>query len=434
MQDTTTITLPIPPDTLGIFAFAVLLVIGSYIIFLMLPPEAGTKHKSPMQRMEESFGIKLESRLTAALLFVALFAYIMIFFAALLIAVRGLGGIVFVALPEVMSPTQPRVSLAFGTLLAAILGAPFLVWRTYVAAKQTAIAEESLFNDKINAAATDLAARRQVTRSVGKGDTETILTEWQDDLVTRAAAIVRLEGLALERADVGPRIARMLSIYVQELSREYPPNKMQKQKDPLDLATASEIPTPIRSDCERAVQSLGRMNPKDPNLRRTFNPLKNIDLRACNLQGYDLQNANPAGARLLDAHLDAADLWNANFEGADARGASFNDAFLKDTSLVCAFLQGASFVESKLHGACFDGALLDHSILSLFNIPKDASFRGTAISSITWGSPDPLKSEADRLGIFYPGQSLQPDEFNAQWRSFAAALDPLVTIAPDYKR
>jgi hypothetical protein len=167
----------------------------------------------------EAFGIYVIGLVFAVLFLLALVA-------AFLAVVDVITGVV--------SQRPGGVSFGIGALLVALLGAPFLIWRTVVAQRtleatqrQTVLQEEAQFNDKINAAATDLAARRQVTRIVGYGAQKRILTEWQDDLVTRAAAIDRLEGLAqeaIERDDYPPaqRIARMLSIYVQELSREYP--------------------------------------------------------------------------------------------------------------------------------------------------------------------------------------------------------------------
>ncbi|WP_172295895.1 hypothetical protein [Pseudoruegeria sp. HB172150] len=123
-------------------------------------------------------------------------------------------------LPPYDSDKEAASVSNIGLVLAALLGAPFVVWRSWIAAKQANIAEESLFNDKINAASEDLASRRQVTRVVQSDDgSEAVLTEWEDDLVKRAASIDRLEGLAEERPDSTARIARMLSVYVRELSK-----------------------------------------------------------------------------------------------------------------------------------------------------------------------------------------------------------------------
>lgn len=107
-----------------------------------------------------------------------------------------------------------------GLILAAVVGVPFLIWRSVVAQKQADTAEEALLNDKINAAADDLHARRLVTMNPtekqGRWDYH------QDDIVRRNAAIDRLFGLAGESPEIAPRIARMLGVYVRELSAENP--------------------------------------------------------------------------------------------------------------------------------------------------------------------------------------------------------------------
>ncbi|MDQ2089182.1 hypothetical protein NO357_04615 [Marimonas arenosa] len=118
-----------------------------------------------------------------------------------------------------------------GLVLAARFCVSFVIWRSYVAVKQARIQDESLFNDKINAASSDLAARWQVTRTfTDENGNETVVTEWQDGLVTRAAAIDRLQGPAHARSDETPRIARMLSVCVREISREFPAHDRARQK------------------------------------------------------------------------------------------------------------------------------------------------------------------------------------------------------------
>lgn len=254
-----------------------------------------------------------------------------------------------------------------GLVLAALLGAPFVIWRSYVAAKQARIQDvqtriqdeqkhiqfEALFNDKINTAAADLAARKQVTRVVHQGtDNECILTEWQDDLVTRAAAIERLEGLATERPEATRRIARMLSIYVRELSREY------RAIFPPDLDDVDELQAwakglePIRADMESAVQSLGRLQ-RIPN-----HGLRNgdIDLRRSNLQGFDLKNLEFSYANFSEAHIEGAELHLAQLKGAKffaawMLGCDLCEADLERADLSVTLLRGADLSHAKMRDA-----------------------------------------------------------------------------------
>lgn len=242
-----------------------------------------------------------------------------------------------------------------GLVLAALLGAPFVIWRSYVAAKQARIQDEALFNDKINAAAADLSARRQVTRVVHQGtENEDILTEWQDDLVTRAAAIDRLEGLANERPDAIRRIARQLSIYVRELSREYPPETAPSHEDMNELTIWAQKLEPVRPDMESAVQTLGRLR-SIPNhgLREG-----DIDLRRANLQGFNLKDL------VFDnAHLPEARLQGVRLSGFQMQGAYLFEAQMQATRLVGGEMQRANLRLARMQGAHFIGTKMQGTAL-----------------------------------------------------------------------
>ncbi len=439
---TETTTLPIPPDTLLIIAALLGIGIVSYITFLVMPKERDPKRGNPLARVGDSLGFRVERFDTAALLVVIFFIYFIIFFLAAIIALRALGGILFLPLPEVLTPTQTRTGLAFGTLLAAILGAPLIVWRSWVAQKTAAIAEESLFNDKINAAATDLAARRQVTRVVkDKDGIETVLTEWEDDLVTRAAAIDRLEGLAIEameRDDYPPaqRIARMLSIYVRELSEIHGPQQAPHRAGFSELrAWAVGLSGYKRRDVERAAQALGKINPREKSKRKRFDP-SNIDLERSNLQGCNLKELNYSGATLSLANLHGANFTNSLFDGA---GLDFSHFWFSN-------LLGASFLDADLGGAEFNGANLSFAKFSDETEIDETVFHWAAASYLGSVSLFILQEHWDV--IFADGNSTCPkplrpnhwvteelefDDFQAAWRAWAATLDPPVTIAPDYR-
>ena len=316
-----------------------------------------------------------------------------------------------------------------GLVVAAFFGAPFLVLRTWVAARQTNLQDEALFNDKINAAATDLAARRQVTRVVEQDQKEVVLTEWGDDLVTRAAAIDRLEGLALEamdRQDYAPaqRIARMLSIYVQELSRAYPPLDPPDDASPQDLREWARGLIPARPDMERAAQSLGRINPPDETRRAAFGP-GNIDLRRCNLQGFDLGELNLQGANLGVAQLQGTNLGWAQLQGAK----------LGRAQLQGADLGGAQMSEStKLGDTDLRGASLrsvdDTTMEKLRPFWPDIFTDGTVdVGPET--RPKHWRDEELEAG-FHSTDATSP--FATAWRDWVATAHPDVTIAPDWPR
>ncbi len=113
------------------------------------------------------------------------------------------------------------IMLAMLAAIGAIFTLLFAYIRSFATERQTRATEEALFNDKINTAANDLHARRLVTKN--PDDEDGHWDCWQDDIIKRNAAINRLEGLVRENPETAERVARMLSIYVRELSREHEP-------------------------------------------------------------------------------------------------------------------------------------------------------------------------------------------------------------------
>lgn len=347
-----------------------------------------------------------------------------------------------------------------GLVLAAFFGAPFLVWRTWVAARQTNLQDEALFNDKINAAATDLAARRQVTRVVEQDQKEVVLTEWEDDLVTRAAAIDRLEGLALEameRQDYAPaqRIARMLSIYVQELSRAYPPLDPDDDAHLAGYEVWEEPVIPARPDMESAAQSLGRINPPDETNRAAFGR-GNIDLRRCNLQGFDLRGLNLQGANLEMAQLQGANLGRAQLQGADLgwaqlQGASLGGAQLQGANLSFANLQSTDLMLTDLRGAFLFSARLQGANVNATQMSGNtnlgmADLRGAAVWVVDATTLEQLMPHWETIiyfGVTLPNDApahwVQTDgaigssNYYRAWRDWVAKAHPDVIIAPDWQ-
>lgn len=230
--------------------------------------------------------------------------------------------------------TGQGATLGLGALLVALLGAPFLIWRTVVAQntldtarKEAALKEEALFNDKINAAAKDLAARRQVTEQAEQDGKQTFVTKWEDDLVTRAAAIDLLEGLANERPDAAPRIARQLSIYVRELSRQYPAKEPPKDPEEAELIDWSRQLRPFRTDVERAAQALGRLH----DIQGVVLADTDLDLREANLQGFDLNGLTFPRAQMAHGRMEGAKLSETKFVRANLFRAQFVGTYLNRT-------------------------------------------------------------------------------------------------------
>ena len=316
-----------------------------------------------------------------------------------------------------------------GLVLAAIIGAPFVMWRSYVAAKQASIAEESLFNDKINAAAAGLAARREVS------------TEWHDDLVTRAITIDRLEGLVEERPDVAPRVARMLSVYVRELSRE-PNNAAQESlwrgfydmlaeegvdvsdaethfgvlRDQVTINSLKEWARdlkPVRSDMEKATQALGRLK-RIEGVNADDIP---IDLRGANLQGFDLRGLAFERAQMQGARMEGAYLYKAGIEGANLYAARLEGAFLykaqmEGADLQVAWMEGADLRAARMEGANLSKARIEGANLIAARMDEKTDFSDAVVryAAMKWEDKKTVTlSQTQAESLFGDGSVILPE-------------------------
>ena len=254
------------------------------------------------------------------------------------------------------------------TVLGAIVALPVSLTRLRLTREQVATAERSLFNEKINAALEDLYSRRQFTLQAEDGTPKGDV--WHDDITRRNAAIDRLERLALEDKSFAPDIARMLAIYVRELSKENPAEKPPQTKDLKVLERWAKGLTPNRTDMENAAQTLGRLM-GNPRLREKDIDLRTLplDLRNTNLQAFDLKGLCFERARLTEAQLQGARLERAQLRGvflveAELQEASLSEARLQDARLNRAQLQGANLDGARLQGAALSGAQLQEASLS----------------------------------------------------------------------
>ena len=269
-----------------------------------------------------------------------------------------------------------RLSLiAIATLSAtsgAVVAVPLTLYRAELTRRQTENAALTLFNEKINAATEGLHAMRQNTERDAGGAAVTI---WEPDITRRNAAIDALHGLAEERPAETARIARMLSVYVRELSREVPPEPVPDDKSPDDLRAWADTLKPKRSDMEKAVQTLGRLRKIDPGLAAS-----DIDLTGANLQGMDLKGLDFTKATLTRTQMQRAVLRGAQMQGADLfaaqmQGADLFAAQMQGADLSGAQMQGADLGWAQMQGADLSGAQMQGAHLSKAQMSDDDKSR-----------------------------------------------------------
>jgi hypothetical protein len=328
---TTTLTLPFSPQAFYTLVLFVALVLGSGLVFALLH---GPHHKRPsvIERVRSFFQL---DQLPLGVVFLGVLLWVMLFTTLFI-------GLIYVITEAVRTPYPEwvddrwnfRFALAKLTAITAVIGAliafPFTVWRIRLTREQVKLTDTSLFNEKFSVAATGLAARKQVTQIAQKGDSKTVLTEWADDLVSRAIAIEQLEGLANERPSEAPRIARILSAYLAEVLRDHPAKQPPKGGDAAELKKWAKHLVP-RSDMQKAAQTMGRI--------RTISGVALgevvLDLRFCNLQGCDSTDLNFDKAMMQDARLQGAHMWGTQMQGTRLWDAQMQEADLTWAQQAC---------------------------------------------------------------------------------------------------
>jgi len=299
-----------------------------------------------------------------------------------------------------------------GLVLAALIGAPFIIWRTIVASKQVAVAEESLFNEKISAAQQGLTARHEISHVQNDGEGQQIVVnEWVDDLVTRAAALDTLEGLVAERPEAAPRIVKIVAAYVRGT---FPAKNLIFTEPPFDRKTP-------RLDLQRAVDVIGRVH-------RTAVKVDTgkwrLDLRKCDFDGVNFQ----------EGYFWASDFSGSRFEASFLDGGVFEGCRFIDT-----LLNFASFKKTNLVGVRFDVAIINrpeappHQFVSSINLGniRGASFIKADISALhflgtketlptTFGTQDTQVSVTLRMQMPDPGK-----HSNVVTRRLASSENPL---------
>ncbi|UWR56073.1 pentapeptide repeat-containing protein [Phaeobacter inhibens] len=382
----TTITLPIDPKHFWAIVALAGFVLAVAVVYAAMPRTEG-KHTNPLDRLKDILGLAQFGDglfLLLALMWSGLFLAL---FTGLLLMLWEL---IWFAVPQNPSAeASARFALlrlaAMTATLGAVVALPFTLIRIRLTREANKTADESLFNDKINAATEDLHAMRQ------RWDEEQKQNIWEDDITRRNAAIDRLEGLAKERPDdAAPRISRLLSVYVRELSREVPAESRPEDANLAELKTWALCLTVQRSDMEKAVQVLGRMK----RINTVKSDVITIDLRNANLQAFDLSNlelshAHMQGAKLQGAKLTSSIMISTDLSFASLEAADLDSARMKGANLRAAIAEGARFCGTRLQyadlssismqGAILIGAQFRRADLTGADM-KEANVRGADLS------------------------------------------------------
>ena len=296
-----------------------------------------------------------------------------------------------------------------GLALAAVFGAPFLVWRSFVAQRQTDIAEQSQITDRINKAVENLGATRLLHDAEGKQFT-------QPNLEVRIGAIYALERIAQDSLRDHVQIMEILTAYIRENAK-----------------AGEEAPPQPRTDIQAALTVIGRRS-AEQKAREALDTRQStkgyrLDLRKTNLQRADLSKLDFAKARLAGAHLDRAGLWQVRLDEADLNGthlewAALNHAHFEGANLTEAHLENAFLFSAQLQGAHFFETHFDEGTVfraadTILAALQQVDLTGINLTpeqvDVMFGDGSVILPETIPRPVHWPSDNLKWRDFQAEW-------------------
>lgn len=299
--------------------------------------------------------------------------------------------------------------LGFGALLAAMLGAPFVIWGTVLKHRTVTFQKEGHITDRINKAVEMLGAEKTVKTL--KEDRSGSIEVTVPNIEVRIGAILSLERIAQDSTayDKGRdhvRVMEILCAYVRENSNarkpvdfpepEWKPLEdgaseeerkahLEKRKERFGRNFAESSAwkwawalSPPRADIATALTVLGRRTleqrlveaswPIPPN-DKTVWP---FDLRPSSLpelEGGKRANASEiarfkAEVEAWEKELSSYDGYRPDLRGANLQGADLSRAVLSGAKLNEARMEGANLNKARLEGAKLSGTRLEGAVLS----------------------------------------------------------------------
>jgi uncharacterized protein YjbI with pentapeptide repeats len=284
--------------------------------------------------------------------------FVLLFFAlATLIVVRAVYLIGFGGAEEVNK---------FLVGIAAFVGAPFLVWRTWIADRQRHVAQEELYTGLLVKAVEQLGATREEKTEDGKVKTV-------PNTEVRLGAIYALEKLARDYELLHWPIMEILCAYVRQNAGQLNPRtdefrtileksaNARTESEKEILTAQAELRLPF-VDVQTALTVVGRRSEKQREWeKQKYDEADGVGKNAFrfDLSNCHLAEANMAGLQFERVILDGSCLEGAKFYEAHLEGASLFAAHLERAHLLSAHLEGANFRKARLESAWFEKAHLD---------------------------------------------------------------------------
>jgi uncharacterized protein YjbI with pentapeptide repeats len=348
---------------------------------------------------------------------IVLWVFALLFVMALGAVFLLVGGVLLgVALPDEKLPFT--ASLGIGAILVALLGAPFLIWRSVVAQRTLETTQDGLVTDRINAAVASLGADKVMKRQLRDAEGQLVYAKdeaGQPDLTrpamedvtvpnmeVRVGAILALGRIARENLSFHVQIMQILCAYVRENSPaasavpfEPPKFLVNDMEDELTLedveAYKKELDEGLqklldslpkrRTDIQTALDVLGRRNAEQkrkegawpdpdgsaPNIFDTPFPPSPSYPEVWSTEGHEKwrrefdrysEKAGTLRQSFFNAKCYRLDLRNTNLQGYVMDGLDLRGAKIGGARMQGAQLEGAQMQGATLSGAQMQGAWL----------------------------------------------------------------------------
>ena len=268
-------------------------------------------------------------------------------------------------------------------IIVAMIGAPFVVWRSVVAQKQVNVAEQGMITDRLNKAVEGLGAEKTVNKlgrdisyqidgeifrdfefqneafELPKNAANIQRTAWSNftlntvNLEVRTGAIYALERISRDSLRDHIQIMEILCAYVRE-------NASCVELTPEVIPNVRANP---RLDIQTIITVLGRRSKSGMAIERDSQ--YRLDLRSCDLSGVNFEKGNFSAAlfqlsKFEYARFDKSELVGCKMYSANIRYASFWDTNLTGAALdhVTASPSNRfnSLNRARLTGTCLFGA------------------------------------------------------------------------------
>lgn len=281
-----------------------------------------------------------------------------------LAALGAAAAVLFDTIRNILHPPQMGSSspnLGAGALIAALLGAPFVIWGTVLKHRTLGFQKEGHLTDRIAKAVEQIGAEKTVKHDG--------VERSEPNIEVRIGGLLSLERIAQDSVayDNGRDHVRMMEIICAYIRNNAPARDL--TETPLPFATK----TP-RLDIQKAIDVIKRRSDAQRALEAAVR--YRLDLRNTDLDGCDLSNGHFEGAIFWRARLEAARL-----READLTGAQFHGALLSYTDFYNTHLRGTHFkqatftagVRGPLEVATIDSLFIEGATMTGLHImPENA--------------------------------------------------------------